>query len=100
MLCGGGRGPQTACEPLSMLRRVSVLLLCRRLPRSLRWKLSLCRAPAPQAAATCGCSSCCTFPLLKGFLALLRLCFFPRFWMSQMATGHQRLPGEALETQP
>lgn len=93
MLCRGGRGPQTACEPLNILEKG----FC---PSALPTAASPPEVEAVPPSGSSTPSSCRTISLLKGFLALLRLCFFPRFWMSRMATGHRRLPGEALEMRP
>lgn len=43
---------------------------------------------------------CHTRRLRTGFLAPLRLCFLPRFWMFQTDTGRQRLPRAAPEPRP
>ena len=94
--CGmWGKGPQTAYQVQRIAghgRAVSFWLqTAASLPEA---------AQHPMQLLSVGAAAVQPLRWRQGFLAPLRLCFLPRFWMSQTATGHQRLPREALETRP
>jgi len=90
-----GKGPQTAYQVQRVAghgRAVSFWLqTAASLPEA---------AQHPMQLLSVGAAAVQPLRWRQGFLAPLRLCFLPRFWMSQTATGHQRLPREALETRP